>query len=261
MATEREKFEAWIQSQAPVKTLERWPDNGQYVFSKVDAAWDAWQARAAEEAKHEPSVLSKIVAEKIAGMTPAEVAQFMRDRATVAVPEGLIDLLRKIRPEFGAVGSRDIDVREQQEQIDAAIAALTATKPKGWKAVHLKTGHEYTVTGEAINATNAQDGQNMVIYERDGRVFVREAGEFTDKFAAVGATKEPDWDSDERRCGGPGCDGNCCKPADPQPDIDPAAFRAMLTGAPKTAATPAQATASYPCGSLGEEVESEGGAA
>lgn len=81
------------------------------------------------------------------------------------------------------------------------------------------------------------------------------------KNVAASLNQSPDWDDDERRCGGPGCDGNCCKPADLQPDIDPAAFRAMLTGAPKTAAATAPATASYPCGSLGEEVESEGGAA
>lgn len=56
---------------------------------------------------------------------------------------------------------------------------------KGWNAKHLKTGNVYRVTGEAINATNAQDGQNMVIYERDGKRFVREAGEFIEKFAAI----------------------------------------------------------------------------
>lgn len=55
----------------------------------------------------------------------------------------------------------------------------------GWDAKHRNTGNIYRVTGEAINATNAQDGQTMVIYERDGRRFVREAGEFMEKFAAM----------------------------------------------------------------------------
>lgn len=36
----------------------------------------------------------------------------------------LIDLLKDLRPEFGAVGSRDVDVRGKQERVDAALAAL-----------------------------------------------------------------------------------------------------------------------------------------
>lgn len=46
--------------------------------------------------------------------------------AAQAVPEGLIELLKAIRPEYGAVGSRDIDVARQQKQVDAAIAMLSA---------------------------------------------------------------------------------------------------------------------------------------
>jgi hypothetical protein len=38
----------------------------------------------------------------------------------------LIALLQEIRPEFGAVGSRDVDVRAQRDRIDAAIPALAA---------------------------------------------------------------------------------------------------------------------------------------
>jgi hypothetical protein len=38
----------------------------------------------------------------------------------------LIELLRAIRPEFGAVGSRDVDVRAQQNRIDRAIELLAA---------------------------------------------------------------------------------------------------------------------------------------
>ena len=56
--------------------------------------------------------------------------------------------------------------------------------------VHLKTGHVYDVlTTDAINATNAQDGQTVVIYigeRRDGSnkktVYVRELTEFNKKF-------------------------------------------------------------------------------
>jgi hypothetical protein len=39
-------------------------------------------------------------------------------------PGSLAALLREIRPEFGAVGSRDVDVRAQQNRIDAALAVL-----------------------------------------------------------------------------------------------------------------------------------------
>ena len=48
--------------------------------------------------------------------------------------------------------------------------------------VHRKTGNKYVVVGECLNCTNAQDGQEMVIYFRDGRTFVREKREFLEKF-------------------------------------------------------------------------------
>lgn len=54
---------------------------------------------------------------------------------------------------------------------------------------HLKSGRTYWVlVGDVINATNAQDGQNMVYYmgrERDSDKqgsYVREAIEFHEKF-------------------------------------------------------------------------------
>lgn len=48
--------------------------------------------------------------------------------------------------------------------------------------IHRKTGNKYVVVGECLNCTNAQDGQEMVIYSRDGRTFVRERSEFLEKF-------------------------------------------------------------------------------
>ena len=48
--------------------------------------------------------------------------------------------------------------------------------------IHGKTGNKYVVIGECLNCTNAQDGQEMVIYFRDGRTFVREKTEFLEKF-------------------------------------------------------------------------------
>lgn len=49
--------------------------------------------------------------------------------------------------------------------------------------VHKKTGNTYTViTSNVINCTNAQDGQQMVLYTKDGMWFVREKKEFEEKF-------------------------------------------------------------------------------
>jgi hypothetical protein len=41
----------------------------------------------------------------------------------------LINLLREIRPNFSDVGSRDVDTRRKQNQIDRAIELLSASKP------------------------------------------------------------------------------------------------------------------------------------
>lgn len=56
---------------------------------------------------------------------------------------------------------------------------------KSWPATHLKSGNEYRVIGEAIDATNATEGRTMVIYRGNGHTFVREVGEFTSKFASM----------------------------------------------------------------------------
>ena len=51
-----------------------------------------------------------------------------------------------------------------------------------YKVKHIKTGHIYTVQAEIINATNAQSGQVMVLYERNGVQYVRAKREFNKKF-------------------------------------------------------------------------------
>lgn len=51
------------------------------------------------------------------------------------------------------------------------------------KYIHNKTRNEYTVEGEALNCTNAQDGQIVVLYRnKNGQLFVREKNEFLQKF-------------------------------------------------------------------------------
>ncbi len=73
-----------------------------------------------------------------------------------------------------------------QDQLTEAYAqGKKDAVPEGWTAIHLKTGNEYQVLGEAIDATNAHRNQGIVIYKRDGRTYVRESGEFQDKFKAA----------------------------------------------------------------------------
>lgn len=45
-----------------------------------------------------------------------------------------------------------------------------------------KTGKEYKVLFTAINCTDDQDDQEMVIYIGDGKIFAREINEFFEKF-------------------------------------------------------------------------------
>lgn len=51
------------------------------------------------------------------------------------------------------------------------------------RAVHKKTGNIYYVMYDAaIDCTNERDGQRVVVYTREGIVFVREYNEFIKKF-------------------------------------------------------------------------------
>lgn len=53
-----------------------------------------------------------------------------------------------------------------------------------------KTKMVYKVVEEVVNATNAQDGQKMVLYTRHGEYFVRETKEFHEKFTRVLSEEE-----------------------------------------------------------------------
>jgi len=50
------------------------------------------------------------------------------------------------------------------------------------KYTNKKTGKEYNRVGNVLNATNANDGEVMVLYERKGNFYVREVDEFYEKF-------------------------------------------------------------------------------
>jgi len=61
------------------------------------------------------------------------------------------------------------------------------------ECIHKKSGRQYSIIfSGVINATNAQDGQEMVVYmgktkdEKSVRVFVREEKEFEEKFERIG---------------------------------------------------------------------------
>ena len=57
------------------------------------------------------------------------------------------------------------------------------------KFKHLKTGNTYEMIRDDVkNCTNANDGQTMVLYKRDGfpdLIFVREKEEFYQKFEEI----------------------------------------------------------------------------
>lgn len=61
---------------------------------------------------------------------------------------------------------------------------LSITKTK--IAVHKKTGNEYDVINDnVIDCTNAHGDMRMVLYTREGMLFVREKKEFEEKFVYV----------------------------------------------------------------------------
>ena len=53
------------------------------------------------------------------------------------------------------------------------------------KFINKKNNMIYTYIDEAINCTNEQDGQIMILYTKDNMLFVREKKEFYAKFERV----------------------------------------------------------------------------
>lgn len=54
------------------------------------------------------------------------------------------------------------------------------------KYCHIKTGNVYEVLDVNVtNASNNLDGQEMVLYSRNGKTFVREKKEFIEKFVKL----------------------------------------------------------------------------
>ncbi len=61
-------------------------------------------------------------------------------------------------------------------------------------AIHKKTGNFYSVIGIANNATNGHESDEMlVVYCRDGKMFVRNVSEFKEKFEKIEILPEKQW--------------------------------------------------------------------
>ena len=106
-----------------------------------------------------------------------------------AIEQAILNKLNSAEPVgyryMGVDGSWRFDVMGKGDIAEAVYEHPPAPSvPKGWTVIHLKTGNEYQVIGEAIDATNMHCNQLMVIYQRDGKTFVREAEEFQEKFKA-----------------------------------------------------------------------------
>lgn len=83
---------------------------------------------------------------------------------------------RKLREDRGQVESNSYNLRSCKR-----IVVILFDKFKNM--VNIKSSTPYTLlTDEVINATNAQDGQKMVLYTDDKNLYVREVGEFDAKF-------------------------------------------------------------------------------
>jgi len=62
---------------------------------------------------------------------------------------------------------------------------------------HVKTGNIYNVINVVINTTNENDGQTMVLYQREGMMFVRESKEFLEKFVKRNDRRRDDYEKKE----------------------------------------------------------------
>lgn len=133
-AEERAAFEKWLKKQYPTAPLHRRDRAaseriGEYCAPFVEEQWTAWQARAAAP---QPAAVPEGIA-----VTTAQAAM-------------LRSLLLAIRPEYGAPGTRDVDVSRQQKRIGAALAILdqaaapvaAAPQPREWDASATTTAGE-----------------------------------------------------------------------------------------------------------------------
>ena len=108
-------------------------------------------------------------------------------RIARAIEQAILNKLREVEPvawRFSSGTITKLDSWPHGGNWKLLFEHSAPSVPKGWTAIHLKTGNEYQVIGEAIDATNMHCNQLMVIYQRDGKTFVREAEEFQEKFKA-----------------------------------------------------------------------------
>lgn len=118
----------------------------------------------------------------------------MSAELTTAVPiEDTLDMYLEIRSLRSAllqikqyINDESIDDNFKLSEIEK-ICDEAKREDKLYKQLveHKKTGKWYHLWMEALNCTNAQDGQKMVIYSNENGIFVREQKEFVDKFCKL----------------------------------------------------------------------------
>lgn len=78
----------------------------------------------------------------------------------------------------------DVSLNDIDELQDRVKALENTT---GVAFVHKKTGNIYHVLSQGvIDATNLRDGNGVVLYGKDGQLFVRDSEEFHEKFEELG---------------------------------------------------------------------------
>ena len=69
-----------------------------------------------------------------------------------------------------------------EEFAGKVVESIAKSSQRGAAVTHLKTGAVYHNAREAIDATNARNGNSVIIYERDGIECVRDKAEFWEKY-------------------------------------------------------------------------------
>ena len=148
---ERKLFEAWMRGHCWALSA-KWDgesyrgtaEHGAYICPHAMTTrqlWAAWRDRAAlskTSAPAAPAVQEPVGHVDMQTPGPGDRIRWTNGAlphgtALYAAPvlpvsPGLIDLLHSLRPKYGAVGSRDVDVTETRRQIDAALAMLAAAQ-------------------------------------------------------------------------------------------------------------------------------------
>ena len=115
-------------------------------FEHISLQWNAHlYAKVKSNSRDDPHYSRNI------GASPAQAS---------AAPAELIELLKAIRPNYGAVGSRDIDVTAQRKRIDRAIELLSASAAPGQARAAVLPEHLFLDLESVIGAVENNDTIN-----------------------------------------------------------------------------------------------------